>query len=109
MIPIPSEYNWDKVEAVIMAQFSSGPGHEKVFAGEYELYDSVSGTTVSRDEYMGSPFLPGMTITMAIVIGQYAELERCPQPDCRSLKFVTAPMIWVLELGKNEPIFLRHM
>lgn len=92
VIPIPSEYNWDMVEAVIMAQFSTGPGHEKVFAGEYELYDSVGGTTVSRDEYTGSPFLPGMTITMAIVIGQYAELERCPRPDCRSIKFVTAPM-----------------
>lgn len=92
VMPIPSEYNWDKVEAVIMAQFSTGPGHEKVFAGEYELYDSVSGTTLSRDEYTDSPLLPGMMITMAIIIGQYAELERCPRPDCTSLKFVTAPM-----------------
>ncbi|MCJ1422765.1 hypothetical protein MMC29_000645 [Sticta canariensis] len=92
VMPIPSEYNWEKVEAVIMAQFSTGPGHEKVFAGEYELYDSISGTTLSRDEYTDSPFFPGMTITMAIIIGQYAELERCPRPDCRSLEFVAAPM-----------------
>jgi hypothetical protein len=78
-----------KLEAIIMAQFSTGPGHEKVFAGEYELFDNA--TVLTRDNFGDTGLLPGMSITMAIIVGQYGELVRCPRPDCKSLAFATSP------------------
>jgi len=78
-----------KLEAVINAQFSTGPGQEKVFSGEYELYNN--DIVLSQDDFKNTPLLPGMSITMAIVVGQYGELPRCPRPDCKSLSFVASP------------------
>jgi|SRR2546430_17617125 hypothetical protein len=86
-----------KLEAVITAQFSTGPGQEKVFAGEYELFDN--DTVLSQDDFKNAPLLPGMSITMAIVVGQYGELARCPRPGCKSLSFVASPKggkIWLV-------------
>jgi hypothetical protein len=86
-----------KLEAVIIAQFSTGPGQEKVFSGEYELFKD--DTVLSQDDFRNTPLLPGMSITMAIVIGQYGELARCPRPDCKSFCFVASPKggkIWLV-------------
>ena len=82
-----------KLEAIIGDQFSDGLGHQKVSAGEYELFntfDSSKAVTLSENQSL----TPGMAITMAIVYGYYNEyyklrpLHRCPRPDCRSRRVV---------------------
>lgn len=100
IIPIPSEYNWgvyssyvnlayraltqiQKLEAIIRDQFSNGPGSTKVLSAEYELFHTNnSSELISRSNF--ESLTPGMSITMAIIIGQYGEgsLERCPRPGC---------------------------
>ena len=74
-----------KQEAIIEDQFPEGLGHQKVSAGEYELFnsfDSSKAVTLSEDQCL----TPGIAITMAIVYGYYESgpLTRCPRPDCRS-------------------------
>ena len=70
-------------------QFCDGLGHQKVSAGEYELFntfDSSKTVSLSADQSL----MPGMAITMAIVIGQYESgpLSHCPRLDCRSTRVV---------------------
>ena len=76
-----------KLEAIIEDQFRDGLGHQKVSAGEYELFnsfDSSKAVALSEDQTL----TPGMAITMAIVIGQYESgpLSHCLRPDCRSTR-----------------------
>lgn len=67
-----------------------GPGSDKVASGEYELFNTLdSSQTLSRSEFEG--LVPGMGITMAVIVGQYGKnsLERCPRIGCKSAR-VTA-------------------
>ena len=78
-----------KLEAIIGDQFFEGLGHQKVAAGEYELFnsfDSSKAISLSEDQSL----TPGMAITMAVVYGYYESgpLSRCPRPDCRSSRVV---------------------
>ncbi|KAL8749230.1 MAG: hypothetical protein Q9199_007812 [Rusavskia elegans] len=76
------------LRAIISARFSSGPGHKKVHAGEYEIFNT-SDTTQVLSECDLQSLIPGMKITMAFVIGRYQHrtLEECPKPDCKARKF----------------------
>lgn len=76
------------LRAIISARFSSGPGHKKVHAGEYEIFNT-SDTTQLLSEPGSQSLIPGMKITMAFVIGRYQHrtLEECPRPGCKSRKF----------------------
>ena len=109
VIPIPSEYNWEasrslsytmvmlysyglvqKLEAIVMAQFNNGPGYKKICAGEYELFNTLdSSQIIFRAE--NGVLTPGLSITMAIIVGQYhsARSNRCPRPGCKSDKFTS--------------------
>lgn len=74
-----------KLEALIEDQLRDGLGHQKVSAGEYELFnsfDSSKAIILSDDQSL----TPGMAITMAIVYGYYESgpLSHCPRPDCRT-------------------------
>ncbi|KAK4994992.1 hypothetical protein LTR66_005096 [Elasticomyces elasticus] len=87
-IPVPSEYGWGKLEAIILDQFSSGPGHAKVFAGEYELFSTDdSSQAITWSDVM--LLKPGASITMAVIIGRYEKFSpnTCPKPGCRSQTF----------------------
>ena len=77
------------LRAVISARFSSGPGHTKVLAGEYEIFNT-SDTTQLLSELDFQSLVPGMRITMAFIIGRYLHgtFEECPRPGCRARKFV---------------------
>ncbi|KAF2182465.1 hypothetical protein K469DRAFT_690916 [Zopfia rhizophila CBS 207.26] len=93
VFPIPSEFDWLKVEAIIAAHFSTGPGHAKVAAGEYELFDPLdSSEVISKSNFNG--LRPGMSLTMALIIGRYSHEfggnERCPRPGCRSSDFTSS-------------------
>lgn len=95
-----------KLEAIIGDQFSDGLGHQKVSAGEYELFntfDSSKAVTLSEDQGL----TPGMAITMAIVYGYYGSgpLSRCPRPDCRSRRVVPSEaggMSWCVILHRSK-------
>ena len=107
VIPIPSEYNWgasrslfhdmvriysyvlsQKLQAIMMAQFDNGPGYQKICAGRYELFNTLdSSQIISRTE--NEVLTPGLSITMAIIVGQYHSWKptHCPRPGCKSDKF----------------------
>ena len=74
------------MEAVIQAQFKRGPGHQKVRSREYELYDGTFADVAIIKEQNFCP-IPGMSIIMAFVLGQYAESEHCPRLGCKSKSF----------------------
>lgn len=97
-----------KVEAIIRDQFSKGPGANKVFAGEYELFNTLDcSQLLSKSEL--EVLLPGMRIKMAIIVGQYGErsLERCPRVGCRSAKTTAneaGDRIWYGSLVDEAPL-----
>ena len=63
------------------------PGHEKVAAGDYEIFDTVDPQrTITKEIY--STLAPGHAITMAVIVGRYSSpfsiQSICPRPDCNS-------------------------
>ncbi|KAE9365757.1 hypothetical protein N431DRAFT_472352 [Stipitochalara longipes BDJ] len=85
-IPVPSEYDWAMLHAVIQARFREGPGHAKVRSGEYEIFMNVdSSNPVTASTFSG--LIPGMKVTMYMILGQYAGSERCPRIGCQSDTF----------------------
>ncbi|KAE9376260.1 hypothetical protein N431DRAFT_400365 [Stipitochalara longipes BDJ] len=83
---IPSEYDWDKVEAIIQAHFKKGPGSVKVRSGDYELFDQRTGLSIKESNFF--MLVPGSYITMSIILGRYRGLglapESCTRAVCRS-------------------------
>ncbi|KAF4624899.1 hypothetical protein G7Y89_g13272 [Cudoniella acicularis] len=88
VIPVPSEYDWDKLEAIIQAQFKTGPGQTKVRSGEYELFTGMPSLVPLKAQNFH--LFPGMNITMTFIIGQYIGSERCPSMGCTSRSFTKA-------------------
>lgn len=105
VIPIPSEYEWSvstadhgtpnqaliclqKIEFIIRDQFSSSPGYEKVFASEYELFNTADNSQIMSESDFPAR-RPGLAITMAMIIGRHEQvpLSSCPRPGCVSTKF----------------------
>ncbi|KAF2655323.1 hypothetical protein K491DRAFT_433694 [Lophiostoma macrostomum CBS 122681] len=87
VFPIPSEFDWPKIIAIIEVHFAEGPGHQKIAAGEYELFDPLNrNEVISPLSFEG--LRPGMSLTLAFVIGKYHDAiertGRCPRPGCRS-------------------------
>jgi hypothetical protein len=93
--PVPSEYDYGTLEAIIKHRFSVGTGSQDVQVGNYELFK-----TKRRGELIlpNTRLLPGTEITMAIIIEMPAsKQERCPMPRCSSSDILAYPgggMIW---------------
>ncbi|RTE85301.1 hypothetical protein BHE90_000154 [Fusarium euwallaceae] len=87
VLPIPSEYGWSKVHAIILDHFSTGPGSDKVKAEEYLLFNSLDSSQTLLQRQTES-LIPGMSITMAFIIGRYGSiaLGNCPRVGCVSRK-----------------------
>ena len=79
-----------KINAIIFDQFRSGPGRDKVSCGEYELFNSNDTRQSLSDSELGV-LIPGMSITMAFVVGRYEQhpLKWCPRPGCQTQQFST--------------------
>jgi hypothetical protein len=79
------------LKAVIMAKFKKGPGWEKVHSGDYELFNSFdSSQIINASTVESTGLIPGMRVTMAIVIGQYGAKTpntRCARTGCKSQRF----------------------
>ncbi|KAB8339200.1 hypothetical protein FH972_022134 [Carpinus fangiana] len=89
ILPIPAEFGWSLLEAVIKGRFKTGPGKEKVTAGEYELSLSRdSSVLLDRENF--EYLQPGSGISMALVIGVYELRQqlRCLKPSCLGMEFV---------------------
>lgn len=80
--PVPSEYDYDLLDAVVKQKFCAGPGSFEVKAGHYEYFQTRnSNVEVSRDNRL----LPGTAITMAVIIVcSTLTDEACPMPKCDS-------------------------
>lgn len=74
-----------KLEAIIHDQFGCGPGSEKIFAREYEIFRTEDSSQLITQRNF-SLLQPGSTITMAMVIGRYGKgvEDQCPKPGCKS-------------------------
>ncbi|CZR59947.1 uncharacterized protein PAC_09842 [Phialocephala subalpina] len=117
VLPIPSEYGWSKVHAIIADQFSAGPGSNKVKAGEYLLFNSLDSSKILLQPHTES-LIPGMSITMALIIGRYGSitLDGCPRIGCVSRnieaseaggKFCTLCRCWFNSTNKRIALPLR--
>lgn len=94
------------MDAIIQAQFARGIGSKKVRSGEYELYESVNPDTPMLSSSFSS-LVPGSSITMAIVLGQYVGSTRCPRPACGSHKSngICSPIYPPSNYGYYTPMF----
>lgn len=87
--PVPSEYDFDLLDAVVQHRFKTGPGSLEIQAGNYEYFKTKdSNDVLSRT----SRLLPGTAITMAIIVTHSALTTKIyPMPRCRSLQTVESP------------------
>ncbi|KAL1591739.1 hypothetical protein SLS60_011738 [Paraconiothyrium brasiliense] len=84
--PVPSEYDFDLLDAVIKHKFRSGPGSLDVKAGNYEYFNTKDSNNVLSTT---SRLLPGTAITMAvIVVRPILTDETCPVRGCDSAQVV---------------------
>lgn len=81
--PVPSEYDFSLLEAVIRQRFKDGPGSWEVRAGNYEYFQTTNSNRVFSDS---TRLLPGSSITMAIIVTSPALDEVCPMPRCESIQ-----------------------
>ena len=77
-----------KINAIILDQCKVGPGHNNVSCGEYELFNSIDARQLLSECELGM-LVPGMSITMAFVIGLYEQqpVKECPRPGCQTREF----------------------
>jgi hypothetical protein len=87
--PVPSEYEFELLNTIIKHRFREGPRSDEVKEGEYELFMTKAPASVLSP---GTRLLPGVAITMAIVIHQAtASDEVCPMPRCGSDQVIAMP------------------
>jgi hypothetical protein len=78
--PVPSEYDFDLLEAVIKQRFKSGPGSLEVQAGNYEYFKTTNSSQVLTQT---TRLPPGLAITMAVIVAAPPLIyEACPMPKC---------------------------
>jgi hypothetical protein len=83
--PIPSEYDYSLLVAIIKHKFQEGPGAVQVAAEEYEIMNARNRLHILSAD---SELRPGGTLTMAIIVGLPRSVllthDTCPMPRCRS-------------------------
>ncbi|KAF4613369.1 hypothetical protein G7Y89_g15518 [Cudoniella acicularis] len=88
-ITIGPEFNFAMVEAVIRARFQEGRGKRLVEKGQWQLLDARN--TRKDIDKSSWEYIPGMNITMVIIIPQINGKICCPRPDCLSTAYLKAP------------------
>lgn len=85
---MPSEYDFDLLDAIIQHKFETEPGRLEVKAGKYEYFKTKNSSDVlSRSSLL----LPGTAITMAIIlIRPILTNETCPMLGCNSIQTTEA-------------------
>lgn len=87
--PVPSEYDFKLLNAIIKHRFQEGPGSDEVQADDYELFKTKNTKTVLSS---AERLLPGTAITMAVIVKRSNPTgEACPMPRCGSDQVVSMP------------------
>ncbi|ORX97435.1 hypothetical protein BCR34DRAFT_496865, partial [Clohesyomyces aquaticus] len=87
--PVPSEYDFDLLDAIIKQKFKTGPGSLQVRGGNYEYFKTKDSSAVLSKM---SCLLPGTAITMAVIIlSSIMTDEVCPIAKCRSSQTTEFP------------------
>lgn len=90
VFPFPSECSVSALNAEIKVRFKEGPGGKEVKAGRYEMFNTRN-TDLLLTATADSSLLPGMSVSMAIVLEKRSEDgDECPMPHCTSRTFVDA-------------------
>ncbi|PMD53239.1 uncharacterized protein K444DRAFT_541923 [Hyaloscypha bicolor E] len=93
--PVPTEYDYAMLEAVIRARFREGKGKDLVAHDQWELFDTSNPSiSINSNKWQ---FFPGMKITMAMILPRFNSEMRCPRPGCHSTTYLEAPgggMLW---------------
>ena len=88
------------VEAVIAARFKHVGGYEEIKTDYYELYNTLDSSQIisrARNEML----MPGLSITMAIIVHDYIGAGQCPRPSCsskRSTKNESGDRTWYVSV-----------
>ncbi|TGO86532.1 hypothetical protein BPOR_0295g00050 [Botrytis porri] len=85
--PVPSEYSFDDLRAIIHSRFKEGPGKYQVLSGNYEILNGKNRKQVMSAGYCERRgFLPGSTLTMAIILDDVLKQgdDFYPMPRCGS-------------------------
>lgn len=108
--PVPTEYDYAMLEAVIRARFREGKGKDLVAHDQWELFDTSNPSiSINSNKWQ---FFPGMKITMAMILPRFNSEMRCPRPGCHSTTYLEAPGggmlcnecgVWFDELSKRSP------
>ncbi|TVY48755.1 hypothetical protein LOCC1_G001649 [Lachnellula occidentalis] len=90
--PVPSEYDFGLLNAIIRHRFLEGPGSEEVQADHYEIFSAKNSQVDISDNVR---LLPGASIIMAILLdkpaGKAYTDETCPMRRCVSTLTTAAP------------------
>lgn len=83
--PVPSEYDYELLNAIIKHRFLKGPGSSEVQTDDYELFNAKNRQVIISKNVR---LLPGSSIIMAILLNKpvskvYTD-ETCPMPRCGS-------------------------
>jgi hypothetical protein len=70
------------VEGVIRGKFESGRGQSLVKRNQWQLFDSADANTIFSESNWEP--VPGMRITMAMIIPQLDKEMSCPNLNCAS-------------------------
>lgn len=83
--PIPVEYDYSMMEGALRGKFQNGRGKSLVERNRWQLFDSTN------TQHIISPVnwepIPGMKITMAMIIPQNDNIVVCPRLNCISTSF----------------------
>ena len=66
-IPIPSEYSFGMMKAVVEELFKVGPGAQTIRYGRYEVFNAHNPNQILVEEHFAG-FLPGSHLIMAILL-----------------------------------------
>ncbi|KFX86691.1 hypothetical protein V490_08937 [Pseudogymnoascus sp. VKM F-3557] len=90
--PVPSEYDYELLNAIIKHRFLKGPGSSEVQTDDYELFNAKNSQAIISENVR---LLPGTSIIMAILLNKPASKvytdETCPMPRCGSTLTTATP------------------
>jgi hypothetical protein len=95
------------MEGALRGKFQKGRGKRLVERDQWQLFDSTNPRTVFSAENWEP--IPGMKITMAMIIPQSDDMMVCPRLNCASKLYTDAlggGKIWYVSLLSNICLFV---
>jgi hypothetical protein len=86
--PIPVEYSYRMMEGAVRGKFLTGPGRALVEKNQWQLLDSTNKWKIFSPNNWDP--IPGMNITMAMLVPQKDDSILCPRLNCPSNSYTDA-------------------